>query len=156
MIWGVDPGLHGAVVAIEDKKIKGILRMPKMPHPTSKILKHKIDPGQLIKQMAKLPEPDQAIIELPDPMRSNSRVTLSSLFHSIGIADACVSVYCDEVYFIQPQRWKRKYNLIDQNKSESNKVANQIFDELDIQQVQQADISEAALIAHYLSCYYSE
>lgn len=152
-IWACDPGINGAIVAIDGRRIISIYRMPKVPHPTSKIIKNKIDTRRLTYELSKFPKPSQAIIELPDPISNNSRLVVSSLFHSIGIIEGCISKYCDEISFIQPQRWQKKYNLIGKNKQESINVAGQIFKELTVKLVKDADISEAALIGHYFNAY---
>ncbi len=152
-IWAVDPGINGAIVAIEGRRILDQMRMPKVKHPTSKIIKNKIDSRRLTLELSTFPIPAQVIIELPDPIDNNSRVVISSLFHSIGIIEGCIAAFCDEITFIQPQKWKRKYNLIGKDKQESIRVANIIFKDLDIKLVKDADISEAALIGHYFNAY---
>lgn len=153
IIWAVDPGLNGALVVIDGKKISKIVRMPTSPHPTSHILKRKIDTQRLIDAISKLPAPDKAVIELPEAINTNARLTLVSLFHSIGVIEGCISSRCDDIHFVSPRRWQAKYNLISKTKWDSINVANDIFPELNIEYVKDSDISEAALIGHWFLKY---
>lgn len=157
IIWAIDPGLRGCVVSIKeiDNQLKAthIYRMPTIDHPTSKIVKKKIDSVELSSELSKFPVPDHVVMELPDPIGSNSRVTLASLFQSIGIIEGCCSAFCDNMHYVKPQVWKKAYNLYKKSKRESNNVANHLFDGLNVKLVKDSDISEATLIGHYFIKY---
>lgn len=149
VIWGVDSGLRGCIVSVSNKKVTHVLRMPTVPHPSSKIIKSKVDAIGLYKSLSEFPKPDFVIIELPDPIGNNSRVTLASLFHSIGVIEGVCGAFTERVVTVQPQIWKKSYNLKGKTKRESISVANSIYKELGVKLVKDNDIAEAALVAHW-------
>lgn len=153
IIWAVDAGLRGALVVIDNKKVTHVVRMPIIKHPTSKILKHKINSYRLKQLLAPLPEPDKAVIELPEVINTNARITLASMFQSVGIIEGVIMGRCDDIRYVTPRRWQAKYNLIKKTKWDSVEVANRLYPELNIEMVKDADISEAALIGHWFLKY---
>lgn len=153
IIWAVDAGLRGALVVIDNNAVTHVVRMPTVKHPTSKILKNKINTFRLNQLIKPLPMPDKAVIELPEVINTNARLTLASMFQSVGIIEGVMAARCDDIRFVTPRRWQAKYNLIKKTKWDSIKVANQIYPELKIEMVKDADISEAALIGHWFLKY---
>ena len=153
IIWAVHAGIKGALVAIDNKKIVNVVRMPIIPYPTGKTIKSKINVNRLHDMLSRLPVPDKGIIEMPAVENANSRLILASKFQSAGIIEGAMIQFCPDIRFVTPRRWQAKYNLIKKSKWDSCEVANRIFPELKIEMVRDADIAEAALIGHWFLRY---
>jgi len=153
IIWAVYPNIRGALVVIEHNKISHVVRMPVAQCNKTKIVSKKINVYKLNNILSKLPSPDKSIIELPIVGNNSTRLTVASLFQSVGIAQGILSSHCDDIHYVNPRMWRSKYNLIKKTKLDSIEAANKIYPELKIELVKDADVSEAALIGHWFLKY---
>ncbi|MDX1810439.1 MAG: hypothetical protein R3240_00705 [Gammaproteobacteria bacterium] len=146
-IWGVDPGIKGAlsVINFPEKKILRIERFESIPVPGNKIEKNRIDALALKKLLNELPKPDKIILEYPNIIAGNMKIAQVLFFKTLGNIEACLAGY-GEIVRVNPTEWKKSFNLIKKGKGESTKTAKQLFND---KRITNADIAESALLAYW-------
>ena len=147
---GIDPGLSGAVVVLEDDLPTEWYRMPTMKTGAA----NRVNAAALaaiIRRTIFDDEETRAYVELVSSMPGQGVASMFSFGHSAGVIQGVLGAYRMPVKMVTPQAWKKRAGLIGKDKEASRTLAIQMWPEwrdLDKKGVGQA-FADAAFIALY-------
>ena len=145
---GIDPGLSGAIVIMENNTPVAWYRMPTMKtgsanRVNASALAAKIRPYWLLNKKL------QAYVELVGSMPGQGVASMFSFGHSAGVIQGVLGAFEIPVTMVTPGQWKKRAGLTGQDKDASRTLAIQMFPfwrELDQKGAGQA-YADAAFIA---------
>jgi crossover junction endodeoxyribonuclease RuvC len=147
---GIDPGLSGAIVVLEDDLPTEWYRMPTMKTGSA----NRVNAAALaaiIRRTIFDDEETRAYVELVSSMPGQGVASMFSFGHSAGVIQGVLGAYRMPVKMVTPQSWKKRAGLIGKDKEASRTLAIQMWPEwrdLDKKGVGQA-FADAAFIALY-------
>lgn len=148
MILGIDPGVSGAIVAIQSGQPIEWMRMPAMKDGKSS----RVNGHALARFIADLPEPvARAYVEAVHSMPSQGVASSFNFGHSAGVIAGVLAALEIPVVMVTPQSWKKRAGLIGKGKDDARVMAIRMFPkwrELDKIGAGQA-YADAAFIAIY-------
>ena len=145
---GIDPGLSGAVVVLQDDLPTEWYRMPTMKTGSA----NRVNAAALaaiIRRTIFDDEETRAYVELVSSMPGQGVASMFSFGHSAGVIQGVLGAYRMPVKMVTPQSWKKRAGLIGKDKEASRTLAIQMWPEwrdLDKKGVGQA-FADAAFIA---------
>tara|TARA_B100001245_G_C22880879_1_gene423635 strand:- start:567 stop:1064 length:498 start_codon:yes stop_codon:yes gene_type:complete len=156
VIFGVDPGVNGAISILKNKTIVDVYDMPTMiegkknkkqlngPY-LAKIIKGYIQDKKLINEEFVL------IVEQVSAMPGQGVTSMFNFGQSYGVIKGICSALLLPIYFVRPTKWKKHYNLINTNKDASRTKAIEIYPDISSQLSRKKDLNKAdsILIARY-------
>ena len=156
IIFGIDPGISGAISILENKKVIDVFDMPTMiegkknkkqlngPY-LAKIIKGYIQDKKLIN------EEFVVIVEQVSAMPGQGVTSMFNFGQSYGVIKGICSALLLPIYFVRPTKWKKHYNLINTNKDASRTKAIEIYPDISSQLSRKKDLNKAdsILIARY-------
>lgn len=126
VVIGIDPGLNGAVAAIDAHGSCAIEDMPTVEKAGEGITSRKLcghGLAQLLRRLVPAGEP--CIVVLEDvhvmPRHKSGAAANTSLMHSKGVIEGVLGVLRMEPYLVDAQTWKRSYGLIDSNQTDTER-----------------------------------
>jgi crossover junction endodeoxyribonuclease RuvC len=154
MIFGIDPGISGAISILEDKKIIEIYDMPTMidgkknkkqvnGSQVANIFKEKIDSKREI----------SVVVEHVNAMPGQGVTSMFNFGQSFGVIKGVCSALSLPIYFIRPTKWKKHFNLINTNKDASRTKVIEIYPEISskLSRKKDSNKADAILIARYFN-----
>lgn len=147
---GIDPGLSGAIVVLEDDLPTEWYRMPTMKTGSA----NRVNAAALaaiIRRSIFDDEETRAYVELVSSMPGQGVASMFSFGHSAGVIQGVLGAYRMPVKMVTPQAWKKRAGLIGKDKEASRTLAIQMWPnwrDLDKKGVGQA-YADAAFIALY-------
>ena len=145
---GIDPGLSGAIVILEDNFPVEWHRMPTMKTGSANRVNAAALGDILFTYLEKDPV---AYVELVSSMPGNGVASMFSFGHSAGVIQGVLGAYRMPVTMVTPGQWKKRAGLVGQDKDASRTKAIHMWPswrELDKKGVGQA-YADAAFIAFY-------
>ena len=145
---GIDPGLSGAIVVLEDDLPTEWYRMPTMKTGSA----NRVNAAALaaiIRRTIFDDEETRAYVELVSSMPGQGVASMFSFGHSAGVIQGVLGAYKMPVKMVTPQSWKKRAGLIGKDKEASRTLAIQMWPEwrdLDKKGAGQA-FADAAFIA---------
>ena len=145
---GIDPGLSGAVVVLQEDLPTEWYRMPTMKTGSA----NRVNAAALaaiIRRSIFDDEETRAYVELVSSMPGQGVASMFSFGHSAGVIQGVLGAYRMPVKMVTPQSWKKRAGLIGKDKEASRTLAIQMWPEwrdLDKKGVGQA-FADAAFIA---------
>ena len=147
---GIDPGLSGAIVVLEDDVPIDWYRMPTMKiGAANRVNAYSL--ASIIRRSIYGEKETIAYVELVSSMPGQGVASMFSFGHAAGVIQGVVGAYRMPVKMVTPQAWKKKAGLTGKNKDASRTLAIQMWPdwrELDKKGVGQA-YADAAFIALY-------
>ena len=122
IIFGIDPGVSGAISILENKKVIEIYDMPTMID--GKKNKKQVNGSQvtnIIKERLNK-DKDKEIIVVVEHVNAMPGQGVTSMFNfgqSFGVIKGVCSALSLPIYFVRPTKWKKHFNLIKTNKEAS-------------------------------------
>ena len=113
IVFGIDPGVSGALSVYEDKKLKEVIDMPTMS--AGKQNKKQINAAQLsleIKNRINGSTEIAVVIEQVSAMPGQGVTSMFNFGQSFGVIKGICSALTLPIYFIRPVKWKKHFNLI--------------------------------------------
>lgn len=147
---GIDPGLSGAVVVLEDDLPTEWYRMPTMKTGSANRV-NAAGLAAIIRRTIFDDEETRAYVELVSSMPGQGVASMFSFGHSAGVIQGVLGAYRMPVKMVTPQAWKKRAGLIGKDKEASRTLAIQMWPnwrDLDKKGVGQA-FADAAFIALY-------
>ena len=154
IIFGIDPGVSGAISILEDKKIIEVHDMPTMidgkknkkqvnGSQVANIFKEKIDTKREI----------SVVVEHVNAMPGQGVTSMFNFGQSFGVIKGVCSALSLPIHFIRPTKWKKHFNLINTNKDASRTKAIQIYPEISskLSRKKDSNRADAILIARYFN-----
>jgi crossover junction endodeoxyribonuclease RuvC len=145
---GIDPGLSGAIVILENNKPIAWHRMPTMKTGSA----NRVNASALGEILFRwLNEDLKAYVELVSSMPGQGVASMFSFGHSAGVIQGALGAFEIPVTMVTPSQWKKRAGLVGKDKDASRTLAIQMWPfwrELDKKGAGQA-YADAAFIALY-------
>jgi crossover junction endodeoxyribonuclease RuvC len=154
IIFGVDPGVSGAISVLENKKIIEVYEMPTMID--GKKNKKQINGSQVANIIKERLNGDNEIIVVVEHVNAMPGQGVTSMFNfgqSFGVIKGICSALSLPIYFVRPSKWKRHFNLIKTNKDASRTKVIEVYPEISSKLYRKKDSNkaDAILIARYFN-----
>lgn len=107
---GVDPGLTGAIVVLEDKHVLAVWDMPTRDIKVKNTQRKQIDGSKLYAITLALPKAP-VWIENVHSMPRDSHVSAFKFGHTVGTITACLELAGLQLTYVAPQAWKTRMGL---------------------------------------------
>ena len=152
IVFGIDPGVSGALSIYENKKLKEVIDMPTMSE--GKKNKKQINAAQLsleIKQRINGLSETAVVIEHVTAMPGQGVTSMFNFGQSFGVIKGICSALTLPIYFVRPVKWKKHFNLIGSSKDASRTKAIELFPSFsnDMAKKKDANKADAILIGRY-------
>ena len=156
IIFGIDPGISGAISVLENKKVIEVFEMPTMID--GKKNKKQVNGSQvtnIIKE--KLNENKEkeiaVVVEHVNAMPGQGVTSMFNFGQSFGVIKGICSALSLPIYFVRPNKWKKYFNLIKTNKDASRTKVIQIYPQISdkISRKKDSNKADAILIARYFN-----
>jgi len=131
LIFGIDPGVSGAISILENKKVIGIFDMPTMID--GKKNKRQINGSQVTNIIKERLNDGKEIIGVGEHVNAMPGQGVTSMFNfgqSFGVIKGVCSALRLPIYFIRPTKWKKHFNLIKTHKDASRTKVIEIYPEI--------------------------
>jgi len=156
IIFGIDPGVSGAISVMENKKVLEVFDMPTMID--GKKNKKQVNGSQvtnIIKERLNL-NTDQEIIVVVEHVNAMPGQGVTSMFNfgqSFGVIKGICSALSIPIYFVRPTKWKKHFNLIKTNKDASRTKVIEVYPEISskLSRKKDSNKADAILIARYFN-----
>ena len=149
IIFGIDPGVSGAISILENKNVIEVFDMPTMID--GKKNKKQVNGSQvtnIIKERLNS-DSDKEIVVVVEHVNAMPGQGVTSMFNfgqSFGILKGICSAMHLPVYYVRPARWKKYFNLINSEKDASRTRAIEIFPYFSAQLSKKKDNNKADAI----------
>jgi len=160
IIFGIDPGISGAISILENKKVIEVFDMPTMID--GKKNKRQVNGSQVTNIIKERLNDGKEIIVVVEHVNAMPGQGVTSMFNfgqSFGVLKGICSAMQLSMYFVRPAKWKKYFNLINSEKDASRTKAIQIFPYISAQLSRKKDANkaDAILIASFFyETYQSE
>jgi len=154
IIFGIDPGISGAISILENKKILEVLEMPTMID--GKKNKKQVNGSQvtnIIKGRLNTDKEIAVVVEHVNAMPGQGVTSMFNFGQSFGVIKGICSALSLPIYFVRPMKWKKYFNLIKTNKDASRTKVIEIYPKISSQLSRKKDSNkaDAILIARYFN-----
>tara|TARA_Y100000590_G_scaffold14188_1_gene17054 strand:- start:369 stop:848 length:480 start_codon:yes stop_codon:yes gene_type:complete len=152
IIFGIDPGVSGAISILENKKVIEVFDMPTMID--GKKNKKQVNGAQvtnIIKEQLKENEEIIVVVEHVNAMPGQGVTSMFNFGQSFGVIKGICSALNLPIYFVRPTKWKKYFNLIKTNKDASRTKAIEAYPEISgkLSRKKDSNKADAILIARY-------
>ena len=148
MIIGIDPGISGAIVLIDDDgKFIDALPMPSIK--TGKA--SRVNAAAIVAFLSAYKSLDHCYIEQVGAMPGNGGVSMFNFGHSAGVVEGLIAGMGIPYSRITPQAWKKAYNLIGKDKDAARSRAVELYPQVRLldQKGKGQAIADAIFIARH-------
>ena len=154
IIFGIDPGISGAISILENKKVIDVFDMPTMID--GKKNKKQVNGSQvtnIIKERLNDGKEILVVVEHVNAMPGQGVTSMFNFGQSFGIVKGICSALSLPIYFVRPTKWKKHFNLIKVNKDASRTKVIEIYPEISnkISRKKDSNRADAILIARYFN-----
>ena len=154
LIFGIDPGISGAISILENKKIIEVFDMPTMID--GKKNKRQINGSQvtnIIKERLNASEEIIVVVEHVNAMPGQGVTSMFNFGQSFGVIKGICAALSLPIYFVRPTKWKKHFNLIKTNKDASRTRVIQTYPEISskLSRKKDSNKADAVLIARYFN-----
>jgi len=153
-IFGIDPGLSGAIALLENNKVLDVIELPVMSE--GKKNKRQLNSAQLSNFISKNVEnidTTAVIVEQVNAMPGQGVTSMFNFGQTFGAIKGITAALNLPIYFVRPSKWKKHFDLIKSSKDASRTKAIEIYPSLAEKLSKKKDVnkSDAILIARYFS-----
>ena len=166
IIFGIDPGVSGAICALKKGKVIGVYEMPTMID--GKKNKRQVNGAEVtnifIKEMNNLKfhehkileevsneDKAKVVVEHVTAMPGQGVTSMFNFGQSFGVLKGICAALKLPIYFVRPVKWKKYFNLIKTNKDASRTKVIEIFPYISskISRKKDSNKADSILIAKY-------
>ena len=153
IIFGIDPGVSGAISILENKKVLDVFDMPTMID--GKKNKRQVNGAQfahIIKEYSNGYDGEMSVIvEQVNAMPGQGVTSMFNFGQSFGVVKGVCSALNIPIYFVRPLKWKKYFDLVKTHKDASRTKAIQIYPHISdkISRKKDSNKADAILIASY-------
>ena len=153
-IFGIDPGIAGAIAILDEKKIVDVIDLPTMAD--GKKNKRQLNSSQLtniIKQNTSKGEEIAVVVEQVNAMPGQGVTSMFNFGQSFGAIKGVCAALELSIFFVRPSKWKKYFELINSSKDASRTKVIEMYPSLSNQLSKKKDVnkSDAILIAKFYS-----
>ena len=154
IIFGIDPGVSGAISVLENKKVIEVFEMPTMID--GKKSKRQVNGAQVTNIIKEKLDKNKEIIVVVEHVNAMPGQGVTSMFNfgqSFGVIKGICSALSLPIYFVRPVKWKKHFNLIKTNKDASRTKVIEIYPEISskLSRKKDSNKADAILIARYFN-----
>jgi len=154
IIFGIDPGVSGAISVMENKKVIEVFDMPTMID--GKKNKKQVNGAQvtnIIKEKINNSQETIVVVEHVNAMPGQGVTSMFNFGQSFGVVKGICSALGLPIYFVRPTKWKKHFNLIKTNKEASRTKAIEMYPEISnkLHRKKDSNKADAILIARYFN-----
>ena len=154
IIIGIDPGISGAISALENKKILEVYDTPTMIE--GKKNKRQINSAQvtnIIKERLNNEKEVIVVVEQVNAMPGQGVTSMFNFGQSFGVIKGICAALSLPIYFVRPSKWKKHFNLIKTNKDASRTKVIEAYPEISskLHRKKDSNRADAILIALYFN-----
>ena len=154
IIFGVDPGISGAISVLENKKVIEVFDMPTMID--GKKSKRQVNGAQVTNIIKERLDKNKEIIVVVEHVNAMPGQGVTSMFNfgqSFGVIKGISSALSLPIYFVRPTKWKKHFNLIKTNKDASRTKVIQVYPTISgkLSRKKDSNKADAILIARYFN-----
>ena len=154
IIFGIDPGISGAISVLENKKVSEVFDMPTMID--GKKNKKQVNGAQvtnIIKERLDDEKEIAVVVEHVNAMPGQGVTSMFNFGQSFGVIKGVCSALSLPIHFVRPTKWKKHFNLIKTNKDASRTKVIQVYPEISskLSRKKDANKADAILIARYFN-----
>ena len=151
-IIGIDPGLSGAIVILENNKVLKLFEMPVMAE--GKKNKRQLNSARLVnifKENSSNNEEVAVDVEQVNAMPGQGVTSMFNFGQSFGAIKGVCAALNLPIFFVRPSKWKKHFELINSSKDSSRTKAIEMYPSLADQLAKKKDVnkSDAILIARF-------
>jgi len=151
-IFGIDPGLSGAIAILSDNKVINIFDMPVMSE--GKKNKKQLNSAQLVNIIKDYTNDDEekvVVVEQVNAMPGQGVTSMFNFGQTFGAIKGICAALKLPIYFVRPSKWKKHFNLINSSKDSSRTKVIEMYPSLSNQLSKKKDVnrSDAILIARF-------
>ena len=152
IIFGIDPGISGAICVLKEGKILEVYEMPTMID--GKKNKRQVNGAEVTNIFLKdLNNENKAkvVVEHVTAMPGQGVTSMFNFGQSFGVLKGICAALKLPVYFIRPVKWKKHFNLINTEKDASRTKVIEVFPYISskIPKKKDANKADAILIARF-------
>ena len=154
IIFGIDPGISGAISILENKKIIEIFDMPTMID--GKKNKKQVNGSQVTNIIKENLVKDKEIVVVVEHVNAMPGQGVTSMFNfgqTFGAIKGVCAALGLPIFFVRPSKWKKHFELINSSKDSSRTKAIEMYPSLSDDLAKKKDVnkSDAILIARFYS-----
>ena len=154
IIFGIDPGISGAISVLENNKVLEVYEMPTMID--GKKNKKQVNGSQVTNIIKERLNSDKDIVVVVEHVNAMPGQGVTSMFNfgqSFGVIKGICSALNLPIYFVRPTKWKKYFNLIKTNKDASRTKVIQVYPEISskLSRKKDSNKADAILIARYFN-----
>ena len=151
-IFGIDPGLSGAIAILEKNKVLSLFDMPVMAE--GKKNKKQLNSAQLVDIIRENSIGDDEIVVVVEQVNAMPGQGVTSMFNfgqTFGAIKGVCAALNLPIFFVRPSKWKKYFELINSSKDSSRTKVIEMYPSLSSQLAKKKDVnkSDAILIARY-------
>ena len=151
-IFGIDPGLSGAIAVLEDEVVLDIIDLPVMAE--GKKNKRQLNSAQLSQYISKNVEnihKTSVVVEQVNAMPGQGVTSMFNFGQTFGAIKGISATLKLPIYFVRPSKWKKHFDLINSSKDASRTKAIEIYPSLAEKLSKKKDVnkSDAILIGRF-------
>ena len=152
-IFGIDPGLLGALAILDNKKIVDVIDLPTMSE--GKKNKKQLNSAHLshyIKSNIINQENSVVVVEQVNAMPGQGVTSMFNFGQTFGAIKGISAALNLPIYFVRPSKWKKHFDLINSSKDASRTKAIEMYPSMAENLSKKKDVnkSDAILIARFL------
>ena len=154
IIFGIDPGVSGAISVLENNKVLDVIETPTIID--GKKNKRQVNAAQVVKIIKDQKYSDKEKIIVVEQVNAMPGQGVTSMFNfgqSFGVIKGISAALGISIYFVRPSKWKKHFDLLKTNKDASRTKAVQIYPYISdkISRKKDSNKADAILIAKYFS-----
>ena len=154
IIFGIDPGVSGAISILENKKVIEVFDMPTMID--GKKSKRQVNGSQVTNIIKERLNDGKEIIVVVEHVNAMPGQGVTSMFNfgqSFGVIKGICAALNLPIYFVRPAKWKKHFNLIKTNKDASRTKVIEVYPEISskLHRKKDSNRADAILIALYFN-----
>ena len=155
LIFGIDPGISGAIAIFKNNKFVEVLDMPTMID--GKKNKRQVNGAQfahIIKEYSNGYDGEMSVIvEQVNAMPGQGVTSMFNFGQTFGAIKGVCAALGLPIFFVRPSKWKKHFELINSSKDSSRTKAIEMYPSLSDDLARKKDVnkSDAILIARFYS-----
>ena len=154
MIFGIDPGVSGAICVLKEREVIEVYEMPTMID--GKKNKKQVNGSQLaniLKERIGNDKEFMVVVEHVNAMPGQGVTSMFNFGQSFGVIKGVCSALNLPIYFVRPTKWKKHFNLIKTNKDASRTKVIEAYPEISnkLSRKKDSNKADAILIARYFN-----
>ena len=153
-IFGIDPGIAGAIAVLDDKKIVDVKDLPTMSE--GKKNKRQLNSANLSQYISSNIvdfNKTVVVVEQVNAMPGQGVTSMFNFGQTFGAIKGITATLKLPIFFVRPSKWKKHFELINSSKDASRTKVIEMYPKLSSQLAKKKDVnkSDAILIARFFS-----